>query len=108
METELMQLLMSGGANVAFGIFLWKQNQDLQKRADERERKAEEKETALRARYDKVIDGMQVREADIRETIVQEMTDLDKRMSLLEQSMGVLSTMISELKGSLLRVDNAN
>jgi len=105
---EMMQLLMSGGANVAFGIFLYKQNQDLQKRADERERKAEEKETALRARYDKVIDDMQVREADIRETIVQEMTDLDKRMSLLEQSMGALSTMISELKGSLMRVDNAS
>ncbi len=46
METELMQLLMSGGANVAFGIFLYKQNQDLQKRADEREPKGEEKETA--------------------------------------------------------------
>ena len=47
METELMQLLMSGGANVAFGIFLYKQNQDLQKRADERERKAEEKRNCI-------------------------------------------------------------
>jgi len=27
---------------------------------------------------------------------------------LLEQSMGALSTMISELKGSLMRVDNAS
>ena len=108
--TSRCKLLIGGCLSWAspFGIFLYKQNQDLQKRADERECKAEEKETALRARYDKVIDDMQVREADIRETIVQEMTDLDKRMSLLEQSMGVLSTMISELKGSLLRVDNAN
>ncbi len=55
-----------------------------------------------------MIDDMQQKEADIRETIVQEMTDLDKRMSLLEQSMTILSTMISEIKASLLRVDNAN
>tara|TARA_R100000734_G_scaffold3130_1_gene2928 strand:+ start:6752 stop:7078 length:327 start_codon:yes stop_codon:yes gene_type:complete len=108
MEGEVLQLLMSGGANVAFAVFLYTQNKDLQRRADEREEKAEQKETELRARYDTVIEGMQQKEEAMRETIVQEMTDLDKRMSLLEQSVTTLSTMISEIKASLIRVDNAN
>jgi predicted solute-binding protein len=108
MEGELVQLLMSGGANVAFAIFLYSQNKDLQRRADEREEKAEQKEAELRARYDSVIQDMQNKEVAIRETIVQEMTDLDKRMSLVEQSLTTLSTMISEIKASLIRVDNAN
>ena len=51
---------------------------------------------------------MQEKEQAIRETIVQEMTDLDKRMSLVEQSLATLSTMISEIKASLIRVNNAN
>ena len=50
---------------------------------------------------------MQQKEEVIRKTIVQEMTDLDKRMSLVEQSLTTLSTMISEIKASLIRVDNA-
>ena len=108
MEGEVVQLLMSGGANVAFAIFLYTQNKDLQRRADEREAKAEVKEQELRARYDGVIKDMQEKEETIRQTIVQEMTDIDKRMSLLEQSVTTLSTMISEIKASLIRVDNAN
>jgi tRNA C32,U32 (ribose-2'-O)-methylase TrmJ len=108
MEGEVVQLLMSGGANVAFAIFLYSQNKDLQRRADEREEKAEQKEIELRARYDGVIQDMQNKEEAIRKTIVQEMTDLDKRMSLVEQSLTTLSTMISEIKASLIRVDNAN
>ena len=99
---------MSDGANVAFAIFLYTQNKDLQRRADEREVKAEQKEAELRARYDSVIQDMQEKEQAIRETIVQEMTDLDKRMSLVEQSLSTLSTMISEIKASLIRVNNAN
>ena len=108
MEGDVVQFLMSGGANVAFAIFLYSQNKDLQRRADEREEKAEQKELELRARYDGVIKDMQAKEETIRETIVQEMTDIDKRMSLLEQSVTTLSTMISEIKASLIRVDNAN
>ena len=108
MEGEVVQLLMSGGANVAFAIFLYTQNKDLQRRADEREVKAEQKEAELRARYDSVIQDMQEKEQAIRETIVQDMTDLDKRMSLVEQSLSTLSTMISEIKASLIRVNNAN
>ena len=62
MEGEVVQLLMSGGANVAFAIFLYTQNKDLQRRADEREEKAEQKEVDLRARYDGVIKDMQDKE----------------------------------------------
>lgn len=108
MEDSMLQMLMSGGANVAFAVFLYTQNKDLQRRADEREAKAEVKEQELRARYDGVIKDMQDKEETIRETIVQEMTDLDKRMSLLEQSVTTMSTMISEIKASLIRVDNAS
>ena len=108
MEDSMLQMLMSGGANVVFAVFLYTQNKDLQRRADEREAKAEVKEQELRARYDGVIKDMQEKEETIRQTIVQEMTDLDKRMSLLEQSVKTMSTMISEIKGSLIRVDNAN
>jgi len=107
MEDSVVQMLMSGGANVAFGVFLYTQNRDLQKRADEREAKAEQKIEELRERYDAVIQDYQTKEEVIRTTVVQEMTDLDKRMSLLEQSMTTLSTMISEIKASLIRGNNA-
>jgi tRNA C32,U32 (ribose-2'-O)-methylase TrmJ len=105
MEGEVVQLLISGGANAAFAVYLYTQNKDLQRRADEREAKQEQKEEQLRARYDKVISDMQLKEETIRETILQEVNDLDKRMSLLEQSISTLSTIISEIKASLIRVE---
>tara|TARA_B100000287_G_scaffold72193_2_gene63828 strand:- start:5680 stop:6000 length:321 start_codon:yes stop_codon:yes gene_type:complete len=105
MEGEVVQLLISGGANAAFAVYLYTQNKDLQRRADQREAKQEQKEEQLRARYDKVISDMQAKEETIRETILQEVNDLDKRMSLLEQSITTLSTIISEIKGSLIRAE---
>lgn len=105
MEGEVVQLLISGGANAAFAVYLYTQNKDLQRRADQRETKQEQKEEQLRARYDKVIADMQAKEESIRETILQEITDLDKRMSLLEQSVTTLGIIISEIKASLIRPD---
>lgn len=107
MEPDVMQMIMSGGANVAFAIFLYQQNKDLQKRADEREAKQERKEEELRNRYDQVIRDLQTREETVRNELVNDVNNLDKRMSLLEQSITTLSTIISEIKASLIRVDNA-
>jgi len=108
MEGELLQMLMSGGANVAFAIFLYTQNKELQKRADERELKAEQKIEALRERYDSVIADYKNKEVELRDTIVREMADLDKRMSLIEQSMTNISTVIAEIKSALMRVHDAS
>ena len=95
MEPDVMQMIMSGGANVAFAIFLYQQNKDLQKRADEREAKQERKEEELRNRYDQVIRDLQTREETVRNELVNDVNNLDKRMSLLEQSITTLSTIIS-------------
>ncbi len=107
METEMINMLMSGGANLAFAVFLYQQNKDLQRRADERELKQERKEEELRNRYDQVIRDLQTREELVRNELVNDVNNLDKRMSLLEQSITTLSTIISEIKASLIRVDNA-
>ena len=107
MEAEVMNMLMSGGANLAFAVFLYQQNKDLQRRADERELKQERKEEELRNRYDQVIRDLQTREELVRNELVNDVNNLDKRMSLLEQSITTLSTIISEIKASLIRVDNA-
>ncbi len=107
MEAEVMNMLMSGGANLAFAVFLYQQNKDLQRRADEREVKQERKEEELRNRYDQVIRDLQSREETVRNELVNDVNNLDKRMSLLEQSIATLSTIISEIKASLIRVDNA-
>jgi cell division GTPase FtsZ len=108
MEGELLQMLMSGGANVAFAIFLYTQNKELQKRADSREAKAEQKIEELRERYDSVIADYKHKEVELRDTIVREMADLDKRMSLIEQSMTNISTVIAEIKSALMRVHDAS
>ena len=50
---------------------------------------------------------MQQDEKIVRETILQEIHSLDKRMSLLEQSVTTLSTIISEIKAALIRVNSA-
>ena len=107
MEPDVMQMIMSGGANLAFAVFLYQQNKDLQRRADERELKQERKEEELRNRYDQVIRDLQTREETVRNELVNDVNNLDKRMSLLEQSITTLSTIISEIKASLIRVDNA-
>ena len=57
-----------------------------------------EREDALRTRYDKVIADLQAREDKIREDIVKEISDLDKRMSLLEQKLESMNTLIEQIK----------
>ena len=103
-EQELVQILMNGGANVAFAAFLWYQNRDQQRRADEREAKAEVKEKELRDRYDGVIMGLQAREDAMRQEIVKEISDLDKRLTLLEQKLEHISKVVDLIKATLMKV----
>ena len=107
MEPDIMQLFMSGGANFAFGVFLYMQNKDLQKRADAREAKQEQKEEELRSRYDVVIKDLQAKEETMRKELVKEVTDMDKQLSLLEQKVDMVSTIVQEIKAKFVRVSNA-
>lgn len=107
MEPDIMQLFMSGGANFAFGVFLYMQNKDLQKRADAREAKQEQKEEELRQRYDVVIKDLQAKEENMRKELVKEVTDMDKQLSLLEQKVDMVSTIVQEIKAKFVRVSNA-
>ena len=98
---------MSGGANLAFAIFLYQQNKDLQKRADEREAKQDRKEEALRARYDQVISELQAKEENLRKELVTDVNNLERRMSLLEQKVEMVVTIVNEIKAKFVRVSNA-
>ena len=104
MEQELINLLLNGGANIAFGMFLYMQNKELQKRADSREAKQEKKEEDLRARYDKVISDMQIREDAIRKELVSEINDLDKRLTMLETKIEHIFNIVDEIKAKFVRV----
>ena len=55
MDEPLTNLLLNGGANAAFAVFLLWQYKDQQKRADEREAKNEVREKELRTRYDDIM-----------------------------------------------------
>ena len=104
MEQEFINLLLNGGANIAFGMFLYMQNKELQKRADAREAKQEKKEENLTARYDKVISDMHTREDEIRKELVSEINDLDKRLTMLETKIEHIFNIVDEIKAKFVRV----
>jgi hypothetical protein len=101
---QIMSLLMQGGPNVAFAMFLLWQYKEQQKRADDRETKNEVREKELRERYDKIIGDLYAREDAMRNDIVKEISDLDKRMSLLEQKLDIINKVVEEIKAKFLRV----
>jgi hypothetical protein len=103
-EDQILSLLMQGGPNVAFAMFLLWQYKEQQKRSDERETKNEVREKELRDRYDKVISDLQAREDAMRNEIVKEISDLDKRMSLLEQKLDIINKVVEEIKAKFQRV----
>jgi len=103
-EQDMIHLLMNGGSNVAFGVFLYWQYMEQRKRADERELKQEAREKELRDRYDKVISDLQAREDAMRTTIVKEINDMDKQLSLLEQKVEHISKIVEEIKAKFMRV----
>lgn len=104
MEENLLHLILNGGANVAFGMFLYMQNKELQKRADERESKQDKKEEDLRDRYDKVISDMQAREDTMRRELVSEINDLDRKVTMLETKLEHIAKIVDEIKARFLRV----
>lgn len=91
MEEHMLNALMQGGSNVAFAMFLLWQYKEQVRRSDKREKD-------LRDRYDKVIVDLQTREDKMREDVVREISDLDKRMSLLEQSLQNIQNIVEEIK----------
>jgi uncharacterized protein HemX len=103
MEEPLINILLNGGANIAFAAFLYMQNQQLQKRADEREQKQDQREQDIRDRYDKVISDMQNREDAIRKELVQEINDLDKKVTTLETKIQHIFKIVDEIKAQFLR-----
>ena len=115
MEEPISNLIMSGGANAAFAMFLLWQYKDQQKRADERdanqqkraderEKKSEDREADLRRRYDEVIKGYQDKEEKVRESVQKDLVEVDKRLSLLEQKVDHIVEVVSEIKQKFLRV----
>ena len=103
-EQELLNLLLNGGANVGFAMFLLWQYKEQQRRADEREVKNDQKEEALRARYDSVIADYRSKEEKVREEITKELVDVDKRLVLLEQKLDHVVETVQEIKQKFLRV----
>jgi uncharacterized membrane protein len=108
-EEQLLQLILSGGSNIAFGLFLFHQNRQLQQRADEREAKQEERyntreakaeknERDLRNRYDAVIADYQAKETATRETMGKEIAEIDKRLTIIEQKMEHIVETVVEIK----------
>lgn len=104
MEQDLMNVLMNGGANLGFAYFLWWQYKEQQKRADDREARNEIREKELRERYDRVIEGYQAKETEVRQSISKEVQDIDKRLVVVEQKIDRLSDSIEEINAKFLRI----
>lgn len=104
MEDPITSLIMNGGANAAFALFLLWQYKDQQKRADDRETKNDVNIKEMRDRYDDVIKGYQAKEEKIRETLEKDLTDVERRLSLLEQKVDHIVELCAEIKQKFLRV----
>lgn len=104
MEDNIVSIMLNGGANIAFAWFLYQQNQQLQKRADDRESKQDQREQDIRDRYDRVISDLQEREDTIRKELVAEINDLDKKVTLLESKIEHIVKIIDEIKARFVTV----
>ena len=104
MEEPLTQVMMNGGANAAFALFLLWQYKDQQKRADEREAKNEANIKELRGRYDQVIKDYQDKEEKVRQSLEKELVDVDKRLSMMETKLESIVEAVQEIKQKFLRV----
>ena len=107
-ETQLIELLVNGGAQGVFAAFLLWQFFYQQKRLDARDKKSETREdnlrdryekdqTQLRSRYDEVIKMYQDKEERIRESIVTEISKLDTQMDQVEKKVDELANKLQSL-----------
>lgn len=107
-ETQLIELLINGGANAAFAGFLLWQFFYQQKRLDARDKRSESREDSLReryekdqaqlrSRYDEVIKMYQDKEERTRESIVNEISKLDTQMDQVEKKVDELSSRLLSL-----------
>tara|TARA_Y100000592_G_C5353414_1_gene259955 strand:+ start:57 stop:464 length:408 start_codon:yes stop_codon:yes gene_type:complete len=111
-ETQLIELLINGGAQGCFAAFLLWQFFYQQKRLDARDKRSEEREDklreryekdqmALRARYDDVIKMYQDKEEKIRESIVMEISKIDAQITQLERKVDELTNKLQTLSESV-------
>ena len=111
-ETQLIELLINGGAQGCCAAFLLWQFFYQQKRLDARDKRSEEREDklreryekdqiALRARYDDVIKMYQDKEEKIRESIVMEISKIDAQISQLERKVDELTNKLQTLAESV-------
>jgi hypothetical protein len=69
LETQLLDLLVSGGSNIGFAVFLFWQYREQKKEASHREEKQEIRERDLRDRYDSVIKEYRAKEEKLHARI---------------------------------------
>ena len=114
-ETQLIELLINGGAQGCFAAFLLWQFFYQQKRLDARDKRSEEREDklreryekdqmALRARYDDVIKMYQDKEEKIRESIVMEISKIDAQITHLERKVDELANKLQTLSESVQEI----
>ena len=111
-ETQIIELLINGGAQGCFAAFLLWQFFYQQKRLDARDKRSEAREDSLRdryekdqvqlrARYDDVIRMYQDKEEKIRESIVTEISKLDLQMDQVEKKVDELASRLQSLSESV-------
>ena len=111
-ESEIIELLVNGGANAGFAAFLLWQFFYQQKRLDARDKRSENREDslrdryekvqiALRARYDDVIKMYQDKEEKLRETIVGRISQVDIQLDQVERKVDELSARLLSLSDTV-------
>tara|TARA_R100000808_G_C2066515_1_gene95745 strand:- start:96 stop:494 length:399 start_codon:yes stop_codon:yes gene_type:complete len=107
-EAQIIELLVNGSANAAFAGFLLWQFFYQQKRLDARDKRSEEREdalrtkyeadqTQLRARYDSVIKMYQENEAKIKDSIISEIGQIDQQLDQVEKKVDELTSKLHQL-----------
>ena len=98
MEQELISMILQGGTNAIFAVFLFWQNREQKKGFSDRELKLELREKRIVGRYEKKLDEQQVREDAARSNLISEVDDLDKRVAVFEIKLESIIQVLNELK----------